>query len=241
MTTTWVSAGSNASSSPRTSLSAITPITPTSGLRSKASSSVATTAAAPCGLCAASSSTVGDRRTTSSRPGTVTAAKPVARDVGVEPLEPEERLHRGEREAGVRGLVGPVQRDEDVLDGPLGPVQPHQLAVDGELAAEDAEVDALALRQRADLGAPLEQDLRGLQRLARQDRVRAGLDDPGLLAGDLGDRGAQQVGVVEVDRGDDGDAGVRDVRGVPGAPEADLDRRRRRPGRRRRRRTPSRS
>ena len=69
MTTTWFMHLFELVSRPRASLSAITAITPTSGLNAKASVIAAAVARAPCGLWAASSTTVGDRRTTSIRPG----------------------------------------------------------------------------------------------------------------------------------------------------------------------------
>ncbi len=75
MITTSAKIGSNASSSPRTFLSPLAPTTPISRLKSKASPTASAVTRAPAGLCAASSTTVGDRRTTSMRPGEETAAK----------------------------------------------------------------------------------------------------------------------------------------------------------------------
>ena len=74
MQTTVSMIGSNASSRPYTSLSCIQPSTPTSGENANASPTESAVACAPCGLCAASSTIVGLRRTTSSRPGELTAA-----------------------------------------------------------------------------------------------------------------------------------------------------------------------
>ena len=73
--TTWARCGSSATSRPSASLSPITPSTPISGSKVKESSRAAPTASAPWGLWAASSTTVGLRRTTSSRAGEVTSAK----------------------------------------------------------------------------------------------------------------------------------------------------------------------
>src|SRR5512144_2437823 len=73
--TTSASTGSRASSTPRTSLSASIATTPTRRVNANASDNAAARAPAPAGLCAASSSTVGLERTTSSRPGDVTRAK----------------------------------------------------------------------------------------------------------------------------------------------------------------------
>jgi hypothetical protein len=49
------------------------------------------------------------------------------------------------------------------------------------------------------------------------------LDDPGLLAGDRADVGAEVLRVVQRHGGDDGDPRVRHVGRVPGAAHADLD------------------
>jgi hypothetical protein len=121
--------------------------------------------------------------------------------------------------------VGAVQRQEDVVDRPAGRVDPDQLSADGQLPVQDPELDALPVHERADLGAALQQDLRRLDRLTGQDRLRAGLDDARLLGGDLGQRVAQQVRVVDVDRRHHGHVRVRDVGGVPGAAQPDLDHR----------------
>ena len=46
--------------------------------------------------------------------------------------------------------------------------------------------------------------------------MRARLDDAGLLSRDLGDRTAQQVGVIKIDWGDHSDVGIGHIGGVPG-------------------------
>ena len=51
----------------------------------------------------------------------------------------------------------------------------------------------------------------------------AGLDDAGLLSGDLDWRGAEPLDMIHGDGGDDGDIGIRHVRRVPDAAETDLD------------------
>ena len=61
---------------PSASLSAMTPTTATRWRKSKTSSTAPTSADTPCGLCPASTSTVGLERRTSKRPGLVTEAKP---------------------------------------------------------------------------------------------------------------------------------------------------------------------
>lgn len=50
-----------------------------------------------------------------------------------------------------------------------------------------------------------------------------GLMMPAFSRGDLGDRGTQQMGVVEVDRADHGHRGVHHVSGVQSATQPDLD------------------
>ena len=72
MTTISSSTGSSCSSIPVASLSASTATTPISRRNENDSPSAATLAAIPCGLCAASTMTVGAPRTTSSRPGELT-------------------------------------------------------------------------------------------------------------------------------------------------------------------------
>ena len=82
----------------------------------------------------------------------------------------------------------------------------------------DAELEPLAGDRRAHLGAAAQQHLGGLGRLRGEHDGRARVDDPGLLAGDLGDRRAEQRHVVEPDRQHDAGLRVQDVGGVPGPP-----------------------
>ena len=97
------------------------------------------------------------------------------------------------------------------------------LAADGDAALGDAELLALAGDHRLDLDGPAQQLLERLGRLRGEDRGRARLDDPGLLGGDLLDRGAEEVHVVQVDRRHDRDLAVDRVGRVPFAAEAHLD------------------
>ena len=113
----------------------------------KESSSAATVAAAPCGLCAASSTIVGDRRTISSRPGEVTSREGLGDQLGVERvLAAEERLDGRERERGVLGLVGSVERQEDVLVGAAQRPAGRSAARRRPGPGGDPEVDAFAQR-----------------------------------------------------------------------------------------------
>ena len=137
-------------------------------------------------------------------------------------LESEERLGRRERLGSVRGLVRTVEGQEDVIHRAVRAAQPKDLPGHGELPVDDTEVDALALRQRPHLGASGKQDLGGLETLPGEDGVRARLDDPGLLAGDLGDGTAQQVGVIKIDWGDHRNLRIGHIGGVPGPAQADL-------------------
>ena len=147
----------------------------------------------------------------------------LADHVRVQRLQSEERLRRGERLRGIRSLMCPVERQKDLVDRTIRAGEPEDLPGHRELAVDDAEVDALPLRQGADLGASGKQDLRSFDALPSKDGVRARLDDAGLLSGDLGDRTAQQVGVIKIDRGDHSDTGIGHVGGIPGTAQADLD------------------
>ena len=120
VTTTSSSTVSSASSSSAASLSFITATTPTRRAKVNESWMASRRARAPAGLCAASTSTVGLRRTISSRPGESTRRQPGPQHVDVERLlaTAEERLDRRDRHRGVLRLVRAVQRQEEV--GVLG-------------------------------------------------------------------------------------------------------------------------
>ena len=210
---------------PRASLSARMAMTPTSRSKPKNSWTASASARAPAGLCAASTSTVGLRRTTSSRPGEVTPAKPAStRSMSSGwPPPPEEPLDRGQRAGGVAGLMRAVERQEDVLVVAAEAAQVDQLATDGDLATQHAELQALPGDGGLDLGRALEQHLGDVDVLLGQDREGAGLDDAGLLGGDLDLGRAEEALMVEADRGDDGDLTVGDVGRVPLTAQPDLD------------------
>ena len=76
--------------------------------------------------------------------------------------------------------------------------------------------------RRAAAGASGEHGDDGRVGLADDGRRRR-LDDPGLLAGDVGQRRPGELVVVHADVGDHGDLGVDDVGGVPPPEQADLD------------------
>src|SRR5690606_8892797 len=94
---------------------------------------------------------------------------------------------------------------------------------DGDIALEHAEVDARDGEPGTDLLRAVGEDGRDLRVLRRRDGDGVGVDDPGLLVGDVLDRVPEEVLVVDTDRGDDGDVRVDDIGRVPGAAHADLD------------------
>ena len=103
-------------------------------------------AAAPAGLCAASMKTVGALRIRSSRPGLCTGGETRPHGVDVElPVRAgaEERLHRGQRQHGVVGLVFTVQRQEDLGVHPAEPLQLQHLSADRDLPAQHRELRVL--------------------------------------------------------------------------------------------------
>ena len=203
VTTISSSIGSSASRMPSASLSASTPTTPTSRVKVNASCTASARTAAPAGLCAASTRTVGLRRTTSSRPGESTPANAGPDDVAgragaAAPSRTEERLDRGQRAGGVVRLVRAVQREEHVLVACRpSPRRRDQLAADGDVAVHDPELQPLAGHAGPDLAGPPQQHLGGLDRLLGEHRGRALLDDPGLLAGDRRDVVPEEALVVD--------------------------------------------
>ena len=138
-------------------------------------------------------------------------------------MRPGERLDRRQRVRGVAGLVRAVQRQEDLVVAPGHALQVDLLSAQRREPVGDAEVDALAQHDGADLGGTPHDDVEHVRLLLGQHDVGAGLDDAGLLRGDRLGTVAEVGRVVDGDRGDDGDLAVGDVRGVPGAAHADLD------------------
>ena len=132
----------------------------------------------------------------------------------------EERLGGGQGDRGVVALVGAVQRHEHVGVDRRRRADVDEPPADGERVAGRLEVDAAQQpaggRRLAEHGDEVRVDL-------ADHRRRAGLDDPGLLPGDVGQRRAGELVVVHADVGDHGDLGVDDVGGVPAPEQADLD------------------
>lgn len=120
-------------------------------------------------------------------------------------------------------LVSAVQRQ--VLLGvlPRQATDREQLAADGELLLGETELLALERDGRVALRRHATQHLGRLRGLLGGHHGRALLDDAGLDLGDLGDRAAETVGVVDVDRREHRDVAVGGVRGVPLPTHAHLE------------------
>ena len=125
------------------------------------------------------------------------------------------------------------ERQEHVVVHAAGTLERQHLPADRGLALQHAELDALARHGRVHLDAAAQQDLGGLERLVREHDRGAVLDDPGLLAGDRRDVGAEVLGVVEVDRRARRRPGRRPRSWRPRCRPCRSRRPRRRPGRRR--------
>ena len=150
-----------------------------------------------------------------------------AHHLGIEPaveaLAAGERLDRGDRAGGVLGLVGAIERQEDLVVRRPEPRHADQLPTDARQSLGHAELEPLAGDGRTHLGDPPEQHLGHVDVLLREHGEAARLDDPRLLDGDLARRVPQQVGVVDPHRGDDRHGRVGHVGDVPAAAEPDLE------------------
>ena len=142
--------GASSATMPCASLSARTPITKVHSSKSKYSVSASRSADAPCGLCAASTSTVGSMPMSWRRPGRRDASEPLDHDILSERAGAvaQERFDRGDRHRGVLRLVVAVQRQVDALVPACTPADVEQLAADGDGRRFDGEV-ALARRRRS--------------------------------------------------------------------------------------------
>ena len=117
-------------------------------------------------------------------------------------------------------LVRPVQREEHVVVPGFGREDADEPAAVRDTVGGDPEVAA----SLEDPGrAPLEKrGLEGRVGLA-EDEGAAGLDDPGLVAGDVEGGASEVLDVVDADVRDRGDAPGGDVGRVPTAADTDLD------------------
>ena len=122
MITTWFMISSKTVSRPRASLSAITATTPISGVKPNASVIAAAAARAPCGLCAASSTTVGERRTTSSRPGNRTWANPSRTTSGLSAFRPRKASTAASACAALAAWWAPCSGRKMSSTGPSAPL-----------------------------------------------------------------------------------------------------------------------
>ena len=131
----------------------------------------------PAGLCAASTSTVGDVRTRSSRPGRADggergAHRLLRRSARWPRPAPRNASTAASAVDGVLRLVRAEQRQEDLVVLAAEALQPQLLTADGDPALEHAELGALPRDDRLDLDRPADQ------------RVQRA----GLLVGEHGDR-----------------------------------------------------
>ena len=132
----------------------------------------------------------------------------------------------GERKAAVDGLVLARHRHRYVFEAAgLGVEADARVRPEVRGHAEAAgELDVLVhdAQVGAHLGGHLAHHGIHLGVLLEEQRGHALLEDPGLLAGDLPLRGAEQLGVVEVDGGDDAHERRDHVRRVEAAAQAHL-------------------
>ena len=149
----------------RTSLSPSTATTPISRRNENDSASAATVAAIPCGLCAASTSTVGALRSASSRPGELTPSSASrTTSTSITPVSapaPRNASTAASATAAFSRLVGAVQRQEELVVHPAEALHREHLPADRDRPRRDAELGALPGHRRADLGHPPQQHLRG--------------------------------------------------------------------------------
>ena len=236
VTTISSSTGSSAASMPRTSLSPSTATTPTSRRKENDSWSAATVAAAPAGLCAASTQH-GRRAAQRLQPAgrghrrRRPAGRCRRRSPRCPPPAPRNASTAASATAAFCAWCAPCSGRNSSSYTPPRPCSDEHLAADGDRRGRATpNSDALPGHRRAHLGRPPQQHLRRLGRLRGEHRDRARLDDAGLLGGDLVDGVAQVSGVVERDRRDHRDPAVGDVRRVPAAAQPtsthrDVDRR----------------
>ena len=113
-----------------------------------------------------------------------------------------------------------MQREVDVVVGSAGCPEVEQAPTVSKAVGNAPEVMvALPDFRRARSTEDLSQPRFGLAQHERAVR----LHDPRLLGGDVGERRADRLGVVEADVGDHCDLTVGHVGGVPPAAEAHLD------------------
>ena len=136
----------------------------------------------------------------------------------------DHRLGGGERGQRVVRLMLTELGDRDLRVLPQRGAQRDQLSANGRGARDDLHLVPVAQHPGVIAFGRLLQDRHHglLVRLRADHGGAAGLDDAGLLGGDLLDRIAQPLHVVHIHRSDDGRVGVQHVGGVPGTPHAHL-------------------
>jgi hypothetical protein len=133
---------------------------------------------------------------------------------GLRPL-PEERFDGRDGERGIVALVRAVEREEDVVVLPRESADGDHLAAHRDGGALEGESGCpRPERGLGEVDRPLELG-EGRGRLHGGDHRGDRLDDPGLGPGDLLDRRAESLRVVEGDRREDRDLAVGDVGRVP--------------------------
>src|SRR5690606_1133364 len=142
----------------------------------------------------------------------------------VEP-PPQQCFHRRHGNGGVVRLVTAVHRQQQVGVVGLGAVDVHVPAANGGPGV-DGEVPSVGTVFDAEVAGGGGGDLDDGLGEVPGDEDRPGPGDGELLDGDLLDRRAQVLGVLEVDPGEDGHVGVDDVGGVQATAQAHLDHRR---------------
>ena len=141
--------------------------------------------------------------------------------VGVE-CTPEEHFGRRNRRCQVVDLVSPVDRKVEVGVGRVDAVDVDDPPADGDGCVGNGEPVSTAVPLCVCLfDTRRDGSLGGRRKRAGYDG-RGVVDDRGLLAGDLADRLAEEVDVVECNPCDHGNGGVYDAGGIPAAPHADL-------------------
>ncbi len=160
MHTTVVMASAKIDNTPETSLSAIIATTPINGLKSKASVIASIVARAPWGLWQVSSTTVGERRTTSSRAGDPHLLEALGDHVGRQRPPPRNASTAATASAAFWAMCAAEQRKHEITERSLGSLQAKHLTAHGQQTVDQPELDALTSHLRTDLGAAGQQHLR---------------------------------------------------------------------------------
>ena len=187
----------------------------------KSSKNTVAHTSAPGGLWAPSMIVSGCTPSTSKRPGISTLANPSLTNSSSNGAA-KKASTAASAHAGVVALVRAVERHEHV-----GVHGGHGAQIDRSPADRERVVGGLEVLTAHEVGGTTlgDEDVDQIRiGLAHHDGAPR-LDDAGLLAGDVGEGRAGELGVVESDVGDHRHLCVDDVGGVPSAEHADLDHR----------------